>query len=160
MIFIISHHPPHRDQLLQFFDQRGFDVCLAPHRENVCDWIKQINPHVVVLDAFVASPNPIAVLRSIRSEGFKGKVILLANPSIGSLLPEIHQLGIDQVVGGPGFPENPINFDHLESSIRVVVHPYIAARAHDLFIGRGSKGQKGLDDWLQAEREILFKKKT
>ncbi len=160
MIFIISHHPPHRDQLSQFFEERGYEVCLAPHRENVCDWIKQTKPHVVVLDAFLTSPSPITVLQSIRSEGFKGKVILLANPSSSSLLPDMHRLGVDQVVGGPRFSEESINFDQLESSIRLVVHPFIANRANEIYIAKGAKKEKELDYWLQAEQEVLFKKKT
>ncbi len=160
MIFIISHHPPHRDQITQFFEQRGYDICMAPHRENVCDWIKQVKPHVIVLDAFLSSPSPITVLQSIRSEGYKGKVVLLSNPSSSSLLPDMYRLGIDQVVGGPRFSEESIDFDQLESSIRLVVHPLIEKRANEIHIARGAKKEKGLDDWLQAEQEVLFTKKN
>ena len=160
MIFIISHHPPHRDQLIQFFEQRGYEICVAPHRENVCDWIKQVKPHVILLDAFLTSPNPITLLQGIRSEGYKGKVVLLANPSSSSLLSDLHRLGVDQVVGGPRFSDDSINFDQLESSIRLVVHPLIATRANEIYLARGGKNEKGLDDWLQAEQEILLKKKT
>lgn len=160
MIFIISHHPPHRDQIIQFFDERGYEICVAPHRENVCDWIKQIKPHVIVLDAFLASPNPITLLQSIRSEGYKGKVILLANPSSSALLSDLHRLGVDQVVGGPRFSDESINYDQLESSIRLVVHPLIATRASEIYVAGGTKKQKELDHWLQAEQDILFKKKT
>ena len=159
MIFIIAHHPPHREQIIQYLDQRGYDICVAPHRENVCDWIKHIKPHVIVLDAFLTSPSPITVLQSIRSEGFKGKVILLANPSISSLLSDMHRLGVDQVVGGPRFSDDDINFDQLESSIRLVVHPLIATRANEIYLAGGTQKEKALDHWLQAEQEILFKKK-
>ncbi len=160
MIFIISHHPPHREQLLESFEQRGYEVCLAPHRENVCDWVKQFKPHVIVLDVYLTSPNPINLLRQIRTEGFKGKVIVLAGPSSGSILPELLRFGVDQVIGGSQYSEESIDFEQLESTIRSVIHPFITDRAHELYILRGGKEGNGINDWLQAEQEILFKKKS
>jgi len=161
MIFIISHHPKHRDTLSQFFEQRGYEICLAPHRENVYESVKQVKPHVVVLDVYLTEPNPADVLRQIRSEGFKGKVIILAGPSSSPLLSEIFRLGADQIIGGPQFSEESINLEHLESTIRSVVRPFITSRAYELFVARGGKeGNRHDEDWLQAEHEILFKKKN
>ena len=160
MIFIISHHPKHRDELSQYFEERRYAICLAPHRENVSELVKHVKPHVVVLDVYVTSPNPADLLHQIRTEGYTGKVIVLAGPSSGSILTEIFRLGVDQVIGGPQYSDETINIEHLESTIRTVVHPFIAARAHELFVTRGGKEGNENNDWLQAEQEILFAKKS
>lgn len=160
MIFIISHLPRHREQLKQYFDEHGYEICLAPHRENVFELVRQVKPHVLVLDLYLTTPSTKEVLQQIRMEGYQGKVVLLAGPSSGDLLAQINRLGTDQVIGGPQFIEGTINFEQLESTIRSVVHPIIASRAHELFVTQGGKDCHGQDDWLQAEQEILFKKKT
>lgn len=160
MIFIISHVPGHREQLKQYFDEHHYEICLAPHRENVFELVRQVKPHVLVLDLYLTTPNTKEVLRQIRTEGYKGKVILLAGASSRDFLSEISHLGADQVIGGPQFVEGIVNFEQLESTIRSVVRPFIESRAHELFVRRGGKEGNGHDDWLQAEQEILFKKKT
>ena len=35
------------------------------------------------------------------------------------------------------------------------LHILIATRAHELYSERGSRGGSALDDWLDAEREVL-----
>lgn len=35
------------------------------------------------------------------------------------------------------------------------LHVRIAERAHELYVRRGSHDDQALDDWLQAERDIL-----
>ncbi len=36
-----------------------------------------------------------------------------------------------------------------------VPHEYVAVRAHQIFLSRGARHGRDLDDWLQAERELL-----
>lgn len=53
--------------------------------------------------------------------------------------------------------------DSLNSSVRKMVEPIleheIRLRAYDLYCLRGKRDGHALDDWLQAEREILRAKR-
>jgi len=49
----------------------------------------------------------------------------------------------------------PIRFDDARVEMRVPTHEDIAARAYQIYLERGQTHGRALEDWVQAERELL-----
>ena len=154
-IMVITFQKDFRHQLIPFLEKQGFEVCVPPHREDVLPMAKAKQPLVVVLDMYVSSPNGIEVLQQLRAQGYQGRVVLLGGSSVSSLISQAFRFGVDQVVGGPRWVGDPINLGQMETAIRTSLHSLIAARALELYKSKGRTHGHDLDDWLEAEREIL-----
>ena len=157
MIMVVTFQEDLRDNLCSFLLKKGYEVCIPPHRQDVCSLVKEKHPLVIVLDMYVAEPNGLQVLRDLRAQYYKGKFVVLAGTSISQVMPQALSLGIDQVVGGPQGIGGPIQFEEVEAAIRMALHPAIAARAFELYEARDRAPGKALEDWLEAERHILNK---
>jgi DNA-binding NarL/FixJ family response regulator len=154
-IMVITFQENFREQLIPFLEKQGFEVCVPPHREDVLPMANTKQPLVVVLDMYVSTPNGIEVLQQLRTQGYKGRVVLLGGSSVSSLISQAFHFGVDQVVGGPHLVGDPINLGQVETAIRTSLHSLIATRALELYESKGRTQGHDLDDWLEAEREIL-----
>ena len=152
---VVTFHDDYRSQICTFLMEKGYEVCVPPHRQDVVPLAKEKNPLVVVLDMYVASPSGLEVLRDLRSHNYKGKVVALAGMSLSPLMPQAFQLGVDQVIGGLQANGGRLNFDQVELAIRGALHSDIAKRAFELFEARGRMHGKDQEDWLEAERQIF-----
>ena len=157
IIMIIVHHEGVREQLSEYLQDRHYDVHAAPHREDVSGMVKNVNPHVLVLDMYVAEPSGLNLLRQLRAEGFKGKVVALTGTSMVSLVSEAYRLGVTQMVGLPKGYEGSLDLERIEYAIRASMHDRIAKRAFEIWETKGRGHGHDLDDWLEAERQILPK---
>ena len=157
MIMVVTFRADFRNQVSPFLQEQGFEVCIPPHRQDVLPLVMEKHPLVVLLDLYVTNPNGLEVLRELRDHGYKGKVIVLAGSSISSKIPNALQLGIDQVIGGPQWVDGPfsLQFGQIVSAIQTAFHSIIAKRAFELYEKRGRIHGQALDDWLNAEREVL-----
>lgn len=54
----------------------------------------------------------------------------------------------------PAMPATPVT---ATSSSRVPTHEEIARRAYEIYVARGQTCGHELEDWIQAERELLAK---
>ena len=157
MIMIIVHQEEFREQLSKFLRDRHFEVHTAPHRQDVSPMVKTLNPYVLVLDMYVAEPSGLNLLRQLRSEGFQGKVVALTGKSLSPLVSEVYRLGVDQIVGFPKGIDGPISLERIECAIKETMHDLIAKRAFEIHVAKGRAHGHDIDDWLEAEHQILSK---
>lgn len=158
MIMVVTFHPEFRDKIFSFLSEKGYEVCLPPHRQDVFPLLKEKNPLVIVLDMYVAEPSGMEVLRELRAQNYKGKVVALAGTSMSSLMSQAFKLGVDQVIGGIQGSGGALNLDQVEWAIKTALHPDIAKRAFELYDARGRGKGNDLEDWFEAERQILYVK--
>ncbi len=154
-IMLVTFHEELRDNICSFLSEKGYEVCVPPHRQDALTLVKEKKPLVVVLDMYVAQPNGLEVLRGLRAQNYEGKVVVLAGTSVSSLMAQAFQLGVDQVIGGFQGSGGPLNLDQVESAIKTALHPDIAKRAFELYEARGRTKGNDLEDWFEAERQIL-----
>ncbi len=112
----------------RFLLGKGYEVCVPPHRQDVFPLVKEENPLVIVLDMYVAAPNGLEVLRKLRAQNYKGKVVALAGMSVSSLMPQAFQLGVDQVIGGFQGWGGTLNLDQVESAITMTLRSEFPTR--------------------------------
>lgn len=158
MIMLVTFQEELRDQLVTSLGSKGYKVCVPPQRKDVLPMAKEQQPLVVLLDMYVSNPSGLDVLQQLRAQGYKGKVVLLGGRSIPSRISEALRFGVDQVVGGPQWIDESINLGQIETAIQTVLHSAIEARASELYESRGRIHGKDLEDWLEAERQILHVK--
>lgn len=155
MIMVVVNDLDCREQINHFLKARGYDVKVPPHRQDVLAMAKDLQPLVVILDLYVDDPDGPQVLKQLRAQGYQGKVIAIAGESMRSVIPEVSLLGIDQIVGGPSGKIEPLNLDQLEAVIRLLFRQQIHERAYALYEQRGRREGFELEDWLEAEQQIL-----
>lgn len=155
MVMVVTFHQEFRDKISSFLSEKGYEVCLPPHRQDVFPLLKEKNPFVIVLDMYVAEPSALEVLRELRAQNYKGKVVALAGTSVSSLMSQAYQLGVDQVIGGIQGSGGALNLDQVESAIKTALHPDIAKRAFELYEAGGRTKGNDLGDWFEAERQIF-----
>ena len=155
MIMLVTFHEEIRDNICSFLSEKGYEVCVPPHRQDALTLIKEKKPLVVVLDMYVAQPNGLEVLRELRAQNYQGKVVALAGTSMSSLMSQAFNLGVNQVIGGFQGSGGALNLDQVESAIKTALHSDIAKRAFELYDARGRTKGNDLGDWFEAERQIL-----
>ncbi|MDH4359869.1 MAG: DUF2934 domain-containing protein [Nitrospirota bacterium] len=155
MIMVVTFQQEFRDKIGSFLSEKGHEVCIPPHRQDVVPLVKEKNPLVIVLDMYVAEPSGLEVLRELRAQNYKGKVVALAGTSVSSLMAQAFHLGVDQVIGGIQGSGGALNLDQVESAIKTALHADIAKRAFELYEARGRTKGNDLGDWVEAERQIL-----
>ncbi len=121
MIMVVTFQQEFRDKISGFLLEKGYEVCVPPHRQDVFSLVKTNSPSVIVLDMYVAEPCGLEVLRELRTQNYRGKVVALAGPSVSSLMPQALRLGVDQVIGGFHGSGGVLNLDQLESAIKMTL---------------------------------------
>ncbi|WP_447968515.1 DUF2934 domain-containing protein [Nitrospira sp. M1] len=159
MIMVCTFREDFRQHIALFLRERGYEVCVPSHRQDVLTMVTQEQPLVVLLDMYVTHPSGLEVLRDLRAHGFKGKVVLLGGSSMSSVISHAYHLGVDQVVGGPQWVDGPATLlcGQIEAAIHSTLHASIARQAYELYESRGRTHGQDLDDWLNAER-LIFKR--
>jgi CheY-like chemotaxis protein len=160
MIMVVTFQQEFRDKISSFLTDKGYEVCVPPHRQDVVPLMKEKNPLVIVLDMYVAEPGGLEVLRELRAQNFRGKVVALAGTSVSTLMSQAFQLGVDQVIGGFQSMGGTLNVDQVESAIKMTLHSEIAKCASELYEKGGRKQGSDLENWAEAERQILKGKRS
>lgn len=155
MIMVVTFQQEFRDNISSFLTDKGYEVCVPPHRQDVVPLMKAKNPLVIVLDMYVAEPGGLEVLRELRAQNFRGKVVALAGTSVSTLMPQAFGLGVDQVIGGFQSMGGTLNMDQVESAIKMTLHSEITKRAFELYEQGGRKPGNDADNWNEAERQVL-----
>jgi DNA-binding NarL/FixJ family response regulator len=155
MIMVVTFQQEFRDKISSFLTDKGYEVCVPPHRQDVVPLMKAKNPLVIVLDMYVAEPGGLEVLRELRAQNFRGKVVALAGTSVSTLMSQAFRLGVDQVIGGFQSMGGTLNVDQVESAIKMTLHSEIAQYAFELYEKGGRKQGSDLENWTEAERQIL-----
>ncbi|MDH5575796.1 MAG: DUF2934 domain-containing protein [Nitrospirota bacterium] len=152
---VVTFQGEFRNRICSFLEGKGYKVCVPPHRQDMLPLVKEKNPLVILLDMYVSEPNGLKVLKELRAQNYRGKVVLLAGRSVSSLISETWHFGVDQVIGGFQGDGESHNLDQVESAIKMAIHSDIAKRAFELYEARGRTQGTHLEDWYEAERQIL-----
>ncbi|GJL61996.1 MAG: hypothetical protein NPIRA04_06500 [Nitrospirales bacterium] len=155
MIMVVTHQPQLRNELIESLSLHGYEVLVPPHRQDVCALAQEANPQVIVLDLYIADPNGLEIVKRLRSQGFTGRILIIAGTSVRSSVPEVLRLGADQVIGSPQGSGAPLMSGQVEAAIRSFFHKEIQALAYKLFEERGHTSGGDWEDWFEAERQIL-----
>jgi DNA-binding NarL/FixJ family response regulator len=155
MIMVVTFQQEFRDKICSFLKERGYAVCVPPHRQDVIPWMQEHKPIVVLLDMYVAEPNGLEVLKELRAKNYSGKVVVLAGLSVSALMSHALKLGVDQVIGGFQGSGGFLHLAQVEAAIKIALHADIAKTAFELYEARGKRYGKDLEDWFDAERKIL-----
>lgn len=123
MIMVITYRTQLRDRVVERLRRCGYEVAVAPHRQDVLDAVKQIKPDLIVLDMYVADPNGLEILRRIRGAEYRGKVVALGGTSLSTVLSTAQALGVDQVVSGLELNDSTFDLGPLEAAILTALPP-------------------------------------
>lgn len=165
MILLLTHRSEIREQLNEALQDKGHETCIPAHRQDVLTAMKDRHPQLIVLDLYLSEPSGSEVLRSLRQDGYHGKVIVLSGESMVSVLHDAQALGLDKVVHIPARIGEHFDFGELVVAIETALkcnlederehhHARIARRAHELFQDGGRHDGRDIQDWLRAEREL------
>ena len=92
MIMVVVHDLESREQIRRFLEERGYEVNVPTHRQDVLPNAKDMHPLVIILDFYVADPDGLQVLKQLRAQKYKGKVIAIAGESMRGVIPEASHL--------------------------------------------------------------------
>ena len=154
-VMVVTHDTTRRTRITELLRDRGYEVSIPRHRQDVLPMAKQTTPHVIVLDLYVAAPNGAETLRGLRAEGYTGKVVALGGQSVGTVLSECWRVGVDQVVGGVQVTDEAFDAGQVELAIRASFQKDIAQRAYQLWVQLGKPYGQDQNNWSQAEREVF-----
>lgn len=155
MIMILTPYETFRRGAFHYLQERGYDLSIPEHRTDVVTLVHQDKPDVIVLDLFVSEPNSVTVIKKLRADGYAGKLIVIGGASNQSIMKEIYQQKVDQVVSRSPTDPPDLIYDQLENSIRTVFHDQIARKAYELYLKRSREHGNDWEDWFQAENGIL-----
>jgi DNA-binding NtrC family response regulator len=82
MIMLITDQAELRDQLRETLLEGGQTVATPPHRQDMLTTLKDSQPDLIVLDLYVSDPSGVDDLKVLRDHGYRGRLIVLAGPSI------------------------------------------------------------------------------
>ncbi|GKS60183.1 hypothetical protein YTPLAS18_37100 [Nitrospira sp.] len=155
VILVVTHDDTRRGHLTASLRERGYDVVVAPHRQDVSATMRDKQPQVVVLDLYMSNPSPLAILQEMRQEGSHRKVVALGGSSIRSTMGKAMGMGVDQLIGGVSACDGPLDLDQVDSAIRACFADQIRKRAHELWEQQGRPRGRDRENWQEAEREVL-----
>ena len=165
MIMLITYRAEFREQLNTALQAKGHETCVAPHRQDIVSEMKDRCPDVIVLDLYLSAPSGVAVLKTLREHGYRGRIVVLSGKSMTSVIHDAYPIGIDKVVHVPEEIAGHFEMGELELAIETCLesdrrqerdhhHSRIAKRAHELYELGGRQHGSDLRDWLLAEQEF------
>ena len=166
MIMLITQHRELREQLSEALRHSRQQVAIPAHRENMLSMIGDAQPGLIILDLQVSDPSGTEDLGMIRTRGYVGKIIALSSQSMMSVLSETYANGVDRVVKAPVMSNGRYDLGELLSTVqsclqdpavraRRVDAGAVARRAYELYEADGRHDGSHLQQWLQAEREVM-----
>jgi CheY-like chemotaxis protein len=165
MIMILTHQSELREQLSESLRTAGHTVTIPPHRQDMLTMLKESNPTLIVLDLYVSDPSGAEDWKLLREHGYQGGIIILAGPSMISVLKGMHPERAARIVQVPAKINGRFHLGELLSTIascmneglqekRNTHHALVAERAYELYENRGKHDGRDVEDWQQAEKDI------
>lgn len=90
--------------------------------------VRQNPPDIIIFDNNDVQVDPIAIIRRLQVEGFKGKTIMLVGESPERLVPEVSKFGAIQIAG------RPFSVDRVICAIRIAQEQLQADRYTTSFV--------------------------
>jgi DNA-binding response OmpR family regulator len=117
MIMLITHQSELREQISKSLGETGQTVAIPPHREDMLTTLKNTNPDLIVLDLYVSDPSGAQDWKMLRDHGFQGGIIILAGPSMISVLKGMHHGGTVCIMQVPANINGQFQLGELLSTI-------------------------------------------
>ena len=117
MIMLITHQSELREQISKSLRESGQTVAIPPHRQDMLTTLKDTNPDLIVLDLYVSDPSGAEDWKMLRDHGFQGGIIILAGPSIMSVLKGMHHGGIVCILQVPTMINGQFHLGELLSTV-------------------------------------------
>jgi two-component system OmpR family response regulator len=112
-ILVVDDETTIRNLLKEFLSRKGYDVYTAPDGRTAIAEVKEIRPHIVLLDIMMPGMGGIDTLKEIRKIDPRVGVIMVTGISDEELGKRAIALGACDYI------TKPLNFDYLESALLV-----------------------------------------
>lgn len=119
MILLVTHEVDFAKHMTRFLEAQGYPVMVAFQGSEVPALVTQGNPQLIIVNLYLRNPSGLEILRQLRTQGYTGKIIVLAGFSTSAEIPRAFYFGVDQVVG------QPVSVHHLASAVRVAIGPSV-----------------------------------
>ncbi len=117
MIMLITHQSELREQIGKSLGEHGHAVAIPPHRQDMLTTLKDTHPDLIVLDLYVSDPSGAEDWKMLREHGFQGAIIILAGPSMMSVLKGMHHGGTVRILQVPTMINGQFHLGELLSTI-------------------------------------------
>ena len=117
MIMLITHQSELREQISKSLRESGQTVAIPPHRQDMLTMLKDTKPDLIVLDLYVSDPSGAEDWKMLRDHGFQGGIIILAGPSMMSVLKGMHHGGTVCILQVPTMIDGRFHLGELLSTI-------------------------------------------
>ena len=112
-ILVVDDEITIRNLLKEFLNRKGYDVYTAPDGRAAIAKVKEIRPHIVLLDIMMPGMGGIETLKEIRKIDSRVGVIMVT-----AIADE--ELGKRAIaLGACDYITKPLNFDYLETALMV-----------------------------------------
>jgi DNA-binding response OmpR family regulator len=118
MIMLLTHRSEIREQLNAFLQGKGHETCIPVHHQDAMAMMKDCHPDLIILDLYLSEPNGIEVLKSLRHDGYQGRVIAISGEAMRSVTRDVHPLGVDNVLHCPAKIAEHFDFGELETALQ------------------------------------------
>ena len=112
-ILVVDDEIAIRNLLKEFLNRKGYDVYTAPDGRTAIAEVKEIRPHIVLLDIMMPGMGGIDTLKEIRK----------IDPRVGVIMVTAiadEELGKRAIaLGACDYITKPLNFDYLETALMV-----------------------------------------
>jgi len=112
-ILVVDDEITIRNLLKEFLSRKGYDVYTAPDGRTAIAEVKEIRPHIVLLDIMMPGMGGIETLKEIRRIDPRVGVIMVT----GIADEELGKRAI--ALGACDYITKPLNFDYLETALMV-----------------------------------------
>ena len=103
------------DVLEEFLRSRGYEVYAALDGPNAIATVKEVRPHIVLLDIIMPGMGGIKVLKEIKRVDPSASVIMVTGVGDDELARRTLELGAYDYI------TKPVNFDYLENALMVKI---------------------------------------
>ncbi len=124
IILLVIHETKVRESISRGLQMRGYSVASTQDGEEALTHVSQISPSVILIDLYLKNPSGLELLRRLRLQGYRGKVILLSGMSLRTEMSEAYSWGVDHVLC------RPLNLDELNCAICSVLGSATSTEIH------------------------------
>ena len=116
-LLIVDDEADVREFARNFFKKRGIEVWTAAGGHEALDLIAQNSPNLVLLDVRMEEMTGIEVLRELRKQGNKTKVIMVTGVEEEEVVKEANALGVVSYI------HKPLILEELEKVVLAQINP-------------------------------------
>ena len=113
MLLLATQEEIFRKDLKEVVTQHGGRCVEAENGEDALSQVDQFHPDIILLDLYLTKPCGLEVLRRLRADGYRGKVVVLGGHSVQSMTSEAFRFGASQIMG------RPLDIHHAMSALRI-----------------------------------------